>query len=307
MIRELRPDDLPSVAALLARLRGDNLYTERGVRYDIESEPDRADAARWVADEGGIVGYAVAMRYWWRAANDAYAWAGVLPEARGRGVGGELTGFVERHVTALGVDSLFTDVVDDAAGDAFVRARGFRPDRLDRISALDPRTTDLGELPERERRAGADGYRLVALDAVGDVHALYELALEIDDGIPGTAAPHGVSFDEWQTSLLRFPDLRTDGSAIVLKDGRPTSLAFLSADLDSRRARSEGTGTAHGHRRRGLASLAKLATVRWAREHGIEAILADNAERNAGMLTINERLGYRPVVARQRWVKDLRG
>ena len=40
--------------------------------------------------------------------------------------------------------------------------------------------------------------------------------------------------------------------------------------------------------------------------HGIEAILTDNAEQNVGMLAINERLGYRPLLARRRWVKSLR-
>jgi RimJ/RimL family protein N-acetyltransferase len=83
------------------------------------------------------------------------------------------------------------------------------------------------------------------------------------------------------------------------------SLAFLSVDLESRQARNEETGTARQHRRRGLATLAKLATIRWAREHGIEAILTDNAEANTGMLAINDRLGYRPLVARQRWIKAL--
>ncbi len=305
-IRELLPDDIPAVAALLARLRGDNLFTERGVRHDIETEPARADGARWVADVDGIVGYAVAMRYWWRAANDAYAWAGVVPEARGRGLGGELAGLVERHVTALGCEALYTDVVDDRSGEAFVRARGFAPDRLDRISVLDPRTVDLSGLAGRERRAAEAGYRLAALADVTDRQALYELALETGDDMPGHTAPHDISFEEWLNGLLRFPELDAGASTVVTWDGRPVALALLSVDAGSRRARNEETGTAHGHRRRGLATLAKLATIRWAAEHGIEAILTDNAEQNAGMLAINERLGYQPVVARQRWVKDLR-
>lgn len=305
VIRALRPDDLGAVAGLLRRLRGDNLYTERGVRYDVEAEPARADSARWVAERDGIVGYAVAMRLWWRAANDAYAWAAVVPEARGAGVGGALWGRVEAHVAALGIDSLVTDVVDDVAGEAFLRRRGFSPVRLDRVSVLDPRTVDLADLPRLERAAGAAGYRLVSLGSLDDLHALYELALAVGDDMPGSTVPHAISFADWEASLLGAPDLHADASTVVVHEGRPVSLALLSVDLDSCRARNEETGTARAHRRRGLATLAKLATIRWAREHGIEAILTDNAEANTGMLAINGRLGYRPLVGRQRWLKPL--
>jgi GNAT superfamily N-acetyltransferase len=305
-IRALRSGDFSAVAALLAGLRGDNLYTARGVRYDVESEPSRAQGARWVADRDGVVGYAVAMRYWWRRTNDAYAWVGVLPEARDQGIGALLWSRVVRHLDALGVDSVVTDVVDDEAGEAFVRSRGFHLDRTDRVSVLDPRTVDLSELPERERRAAAQGYDLVSLGSVQDLHALYELSLATGDDTPGIEAPQIVSFEEWERSMLRFPDLDAEASAVVVKGGVPVSLSLLSVDLASRRARNEETGTAREHRRHGLATLAKLSTVRWAAEHGIQAILTDNAEQNLAMLAINDRLGYRPLIARRRWVKSLR-
>jgi GNAT superfamily N-acetyltransferase len=305
VIRGLRSDDFGAVAALLRRLRGDNLYTERGVRYDVEAEPERADAARWVAEQDGIVGYAVVMRYWWRQTNDAYAWVGVLPEARRLGIGRALWTLVEERVAAFAADSLYTDVVGDAPGEAFVRAHGFQIDRVDRVSVLDPRTVDLAELPQRERRAAADGYELATLDSAGDVHALYELALEAGDDMPGIAAPHTVSFGEWRRSLLGMPDLDASASAVVVHGGLPVALSLLSVDLAHRRARNEETGTAQAHRRRGLATLSKLATIRWALDHGIESILTDNAEQNVGMLAINERLGYRPLIARTRWVKEL--
>jgi GNAT superfamily N-acetyltransferase len=306
-IRELRPGDFGAVAGLLRRLRGDNLYTGRGVRHDVESEPGRAESARWVAERDGIVGYGVAMRLWWRASNDAYAWAGVVPEARGAGVGGALWARVEQHVAALGIGSLVTDVVDDPAGTSFVRSRGFGPNRLDRVSVLDPRAVDLGDLPRLERAAAAGGYSLVPLDSLGDLHAVYELALAVDDDMPGSTAPHAISYGDWEASLLRAPDLDAGASTVVVHHGLPVALALLSVDLESRRARNEETGTARAHRRKGLATLAKLATIRWASEHGIEAILTDNAEANRGMLAINERLGYRPLVARQRWIKLLGG
>jgi RimJ/RimL family protein N-acetyltransferase len=199
--------------------------------------------------------------------------------------------------------SVFSDVVDDPAGEAFLRGRGFRPDRLDCVSAVDPRTVDLEELAQRQEHAAADGYRLVSLGNVDDLRALYELDLEIGDDMPGNDAPHTVTFEEWRHELLEDPDVDADASAVVLHAGRPVSLALLSVDRQGR-ARNEETGTARSHRRRGLAMLAKLTTIRWAREHGIESIITDNAAQNAAMLAINERLGYRAFAARRRWVKD---
>ena len=305
-ISELRRDDLGAVAALLRRVRADNLFTERGVRHDVEAEPARADAARWVAERDGIVGYAVVMRYWWRQTNDAYAWVGVGPEARGHGLGRSLAGLAEEHLDALGVDAVYTDVVQDPAGEAFARGRGFEVDRIDRVSVLDPRTTDVSELPQRLDRASAAGYALTTLDEVRDRHALYELALEVGDDMPSMGAPHSLSFEEWTASLLEFPDLDPTASAVVVHDRLPVAFSLVSVDRDARRARNEETGTARAHRRRGLATLAKLATISWAREAGIESILTDNAEENAGILAINARLGYRPLITRTRWVRRLR-
>jgi GNAT superfamily N-acetyltransferase len=306
LIRKLRSRDLGEVSPLLRRIRGDNLYTERGIQHWIESMPERASAAWWVADEGGVVGYAVAMRRWWRASNDAYAWVGVSPEARGRGIGSALWEVAERQVDSLDTDSLFSDVLEDTAGEAFLEGRGFQPDRVDRVSALDPLRVDLGELHGRELRARADGYRLVALDDVSDLRAVYDLFVEVSDDMPGSDAPHTYSFEEWKGELVRDPNFDANASALVLAAGRPVSIALLSVDLEGRQAHNDQTGTARGHRGRGLATLAKLATIRWAREHGIERIITDNAENNAAMLAINDRLGYRPFVDRRRWIRDAR-
>jgi RimJ/RimL family protein N-acetyltransferase len=122
--------------------------------------------------------------------------------------------------------------------------------------------------------------------------------------MPGADAPHDVSFDEWRAELADQPDLDWDGSVIIVHGDEPVVECLLTVDRDGHRARNEGTGTARAHRRRGLATLAKLAAIRWAAEHGIETIITDNTEQNVGMLAVNKRLGYRPIVERRRWRKE---
>jgi GNAT superfamily N-acetyltransferase len=306
VIRPLQSDDYPGLVRLLRMLRADSIYTPAGMQHLIESMPERAANAAWVADEGGVAGWAWAHRRWQRRTNTAYAWVGVLPEARGRGIGRELWERAQRHVASLGVTAFFTDVVGDPAGERFVVGQGFTPSRTDVVSAVDVRAVDLAGLDELERRAATNGYRLTTIRQV-DPHGLYRLDLALGDDTPGADAPHDVSFEEWSVELAHHPDLNWDASAAVLHDNEPVAECLLIVDEEGRRARNEGTGTLQGHRRRGLATLTKLAAIRWAAEHGIETIITDNDERNAGMLAINERLGYRPLVERRRWKKELDG
>jgi hypothetical protein len=134
----------------------------------------------------------------------------VLPEARGRGLGRALWSAVENHVARLGVTALFTDTTGEEAGLRFASSRGFALDRLDKVSAVDPRKVDLAELPQRKARAAGAGYRLGTLRDV-DLEAFYRMQLETADDMPGDESLHQFSFDEWRRDLIDHPDLSWDG------------------------------------------------------------------------------------------------
>ena len=57
------------------------------------------------------------------------------------------------------------------------------------------------------------------------------------------------------------------------------------------------TATRRSARGRGVASALKRATVLHARERGLRRLRTENEERNAPMLAINRRMGYRPTPA----------
>ena len=63
------------------------------------------------------------------------------------------------------------------------------------------------------------------------------------------------------------------------------------------------TGTLRQYRRRGLARLCKLATIRWAVGHEIEKLMTSNDGQNEAMLGLNRELGYRPFAT---WAKYAR-
>ena len=304
MIRRLRDSDISALARLWRELRPDAMHSEHGLRHLVESFPERAEPEHWVADEDGVVAWAFAHRRWWRAGSNAYVWIGVLPDARGRGLGSELWVLAERHVWGLGAARVNADVVGDPAGERFLTERGFLRRRTVVISAVDPRSVDFGELEARRGCAAEDGYRLLPYAEV-DLPALFRLDLEASADSPGEDEPHVLTFEEWSRDLLEQPDLTHEGSLVVTAGSEPVAYCALSIDPASRRGRNEGTGTARAHRGRGLATLAKLAQLRWAAEQGIERIIADNDEHNAPMLAISGRLGYAPFVERHGYVKEL--
>jgi RimJ/RimL family protein N-acetyltransferase len=305
VIRPLRDDDIPQLARLWRDLRPDAMHSELGLRHLIGSFPARAQAAHWVADEDGLVAWGFAHRRWWRASGNAYVWIGVLPRARGRGLGGALWRLAEEHVSALGVERVNADVVGDRAGERFLERRGFVHVRTVVISAVDPRSADLGELDSREARARTDGYRLSSFAGV-DLAALYRLDMAAGNDSPGEDTPRELSFEEWRSELLEHPDLTHEGSLVVTAADEPVAYCALSIDRESRRGRNEGTGTARAHRGRGLATLAKLAQLRWAAAEGIERIVTDNDDANAPMLAVNRRLGYRPFVERRGYLNEFK-
>jgi RimJ/RimL family protein N-acetyltransferase len=84
------------------------------------------------------------------------------------------------------------------------------------------------------------------------------------------------------------------------------AVSLLIADEESGRGANMFTGTQRAYRGRGLGLAVKLASIAWAREHGITQIATRNDETNAPMLAINRRLGYVPGGRRVEWLKPLR-
>jgi RimJ/RimL family protein N-acetyltransferase len=111
-------------------------------------------------------------------------------------------------------------------------------------------------------------------------------------------------FDEWLRTEWEHPDLAFDGSSIALHDETPVALGLLHVDREHGTADNGFTATAREFRGRGLATIVKLRSLRWAAENGIERVTTSNDETNAPMLAVNRRLGYQPFGARVEYARD---
>lgn len=253
-----------------------------------------------MADEETIVGYAEAEFDWVAEAEGVGTlYALVAPEQRRRGIGSALYERAADHLVANGARELRSWSLRD--GDAFLERRGFRRAREERLSAVDPRTVDTSRLDGLP-----GGVRVVALRELDhrlpEVHAVYA---EASADMPADHAETNLPYEEWLEETFGDPDLTKDGSFVVLVGDQVAALSWLNVDPRHGLAEQELTGTARAFRRRGLAHIAKLAVLRWAAENGVTRVATGNDAENAGMLAINDELGFRPFAVETEWVKPL--
>jgi GNAT superfamily N-acetyltransferase len=307
VIRRFEAADASSVTDLHRVVAPAWVFTERGLLHWVESEPERARMACWVAlEDGKVVGWCDARYRWEFGGDSAGLFVAVDPPSRRRGLGGELFELGATHLADA--KRIYCEATGGEDARRFLLARGYREDRAERISALDPKAADLSGLARLEQERATEGFRAVALaelaDRVPDLHVLFE-ATDAD-------APHSeellpTTLEEWSAQIYEQPDLHHEASVVVLApDGRPVSFSWLHVDPVGGRAVVEMTGTLREFRRRGLARLAKLKTIRWARENGITTMYTGNDTDNAAMLALNDELGFRPQVVYQDFVKELR-
>jgi GNAT superfamily N-acetyltransferase len=290
VIRELVWEDAEAVAQLTLSVNPHRIETAELIWQRASTAPREARRRDWVAEAGGeIVGHAHAR--FQSAPDTGHFWIGVCPERRGSGIGSELYATVEAHLRPAGARRLRTWVDGDPAGERFVRRRGFELRSVDRVSDVDPRTIELA-LPELD----SSSLRLVPLaETLDRVEALFEACRAGDIDLPE-------DLREWLWDELEHPNLSPEGSFVVLDGDRPVSLGFLTVDPKRRVAYNVLTATFPDFRRRNLALIVKLASARWAAEAGIERLLTENDSENAGVLALNERLGYRPLYDQGIWV-----
>lgn len=286
---------------LFRELWSEEVITPPGLAHWIEEQPERAAMQVWVAEEAGELVAFANGRFRWALEEPGIAglWVGVLPANRRQGLARSLYELAEGHVLARDARQLGSTVrEDDEDGRAFAKRRGYRETRGEQYWAL---TVD----PDSAPPSPPEGVEVVRLDEVLDRERdLFELYDAAERDMPDDHV-HTMEFDDWKRETLGNPELDPDLSAVVLVGDRPASFSWLISDRDGARAHNDMTGTAPTFRRRGLARLAKEATIAWAAEAGVRTISTSNDTTNADMLALNDHLGYRPTIRRIAVVKDL--
>jgi RimJ/RimL family protein N-acetyltransferase len=197
----------------------------------------------------------------------------------------------EAHLAGLGVATVLSFTTPEEASQRLAITHGFRHTNTTRISGVDPRTIEPRSAPPR-----VDLLPLASLNP----HKVYELDAEAMLDVPGEVAMDDVSFEQWLEDYWRHPDTDLEASVAAVIDDRPVAFSHLRIGPGGR-AVTDMTGTLRDYRGRGLALLAKRATLVNAAKRGVELVSTENDETNGPMLRVNENLGYRPIGSTLTW------
>jgi GNAT superfamily N-acetyltransferase len=298
-IRELDPErDAGDIVEMILEAMPLAVLDRASWLHRLRTIPERAEQAGWVAEDAGkVVGNSWAFRtFFSEGSTSAQCSVNVRASHRRRGIGTELYELVLAHVMALGATSALASFPEDEAAVAFARARGFREERVEAESVLDPRTVE-------ERPDPAVDLRTVAEI---DPRLVYEVDIAATRDMPSTETIDEIPYEEWVEHVLDYPFFTREGSYVAMVDGVAAAVSLLLADEETGRGGNMFTGTQRAYRGRGLGLAVKLASIAWAREHDITQLATRNDETNAPMLAINRRLGYVPAGRRVEWLRDLK-
>lgn len=292
-IREGSVDDIAAAARLLNDVHPTRVITEAGFRHRLLGSPPEARRAWWAGRDGDtLVAWASAGVDHETSARSGYVSVSVLPSHRSRSIG---TTLLERALAHLEDSSRIRSSADEA-GRSFAERHGFRHTHTSRISGVDPRTVDTGELDSARTQ-------IASLREVGPEQTFTVDAESVLDE-PGDDAIDAVEYEQWVRDYWDNPGLDFDVGRAAVVDGKAVAVTYVMVDPESRRAFSAYTGTLRAYRGRGLARLAKLGVMRRLAELEVTLALTENDETNAPMLAINQRLGYRPIESRYSYVLD---
>ena len=255
-----------------------------------------------VSKEDAVVGYAVSVHETWDPEGQFYAWAGVAPSCRGRGIGSSLYSDMLRFLERHNAGTISSEVRDNCpVSQSFVNRRGFEKDRHQFQSNLDLETFD--ESPYRHILAEVSetGIRIHSLADFGDTldarRKLYEVNAITDEDVPGWTGP-GLSFEEFNEWVYESSWYRPDGQLVAADGDHWVGICAVRFYLEAKRAYNVHTGIIRDYRRRHIALALKLAAIRYARKHNIRTLTTGNDSLNAPMLALNQKLGYVPVPGR---------
>lgn len=252
----------------------------------------------------------------------------VVPAFRRRGIGRALFEKVVERARARGRTKLIGTTVwelpgikahDGGAGPAFAAAMGFENANLPEVMRrLDLSTLDNEHLDEmfEKAKARSAGYRLVRWgdrtpdELVADV-AYLDSRLMTDAPMGDLdMEPEKVDADRVREmeELIKLRGRTSYHTGAVHEEtGRLVAWTTLAREDLDWHCWQQITIVEPKHRGHRLGALVKIANLRWylESEPATKVIDTFNAHVNSYMISINEEMGFRPILAFQNWQRDL--
>ncbi|MBN9501496.1 MAG: hypothetical protein BGO01_01615 [Armatimonadetes bacterium 55-13] len=234
----------------------------------------------------------------------------VVPEHRRKGFGAHLYDAALTWLTPQDPIRLTTNIFeDDADANAFCLNRGFTERKRDFESELELDTFDpviLDQVASRPLPQGVTIKPLAEIDSPEIRRAFHEIFEEVRKDTPRAEPPTPLAFELFDQQVLGDPDFLKEGTMLALDaSGRLIAFTGVFASPFEGSVEQWLTGCRREHRGQGIPTALKAAGIRWALNIGMKKILTDNDSRNAPMLAINDRFGFKRKTAFLTMVRDL--
>lgn len=297
-----RPLNLETDAAHMARIHSTTLaepITEATARdwWSPRAGEFRATTLALDADQIPIGYWDVEHETWMRPGQ---FWFMIIltPEARGQGLGARMYAdalSVARRQGATHLDGKVRD--NDSRSLKFAECRGFKITYHTFESTLDLGDFDEHRFDELMARVRADGFRFFSLAEAGvtdgNKRRLYEVnrATALDStGSDGTF-PDYYAFSK---NVFDASWFRADTQILAALEDRWVGLSAIGIYPEDNHAYNAFTGVLPEFRKRGLAQALKLQTILLAKREGVRYVRTNNDSKNAPILAVNRKLGYKP-------------
>lgn len=296
--RAIRPDDFESVAGL-------------SDWHDVQHRAGRL-CVRWLASlEGQIVGSVYVGQSAWLSATTTILYVAVHPDHQKRGYGRALLERAEATASERGGERVFSWTEETRPRSMrFLAHAGYEVVERRWESTLDLSRCDLGRLEEAVDRVVLSGIRIMSVasfsaergDWKRDLHRLYT---DVEKDVPAPFPIQGVPFVDFEALSLgrRFVGdgffVALDGDELVgLTEPQPVDEVPDTIEQNL-------TGVRSDYRGRGIAFALKAQAAIWAAQAGYTSIRTWNAQSNAAMLAVNDRLGFERNRAAIEYLKNL--
>lgn len=263
----------------------------------------------WIVRAGGEVIAAADLQRWKTVENPHWrdAWIGVRPEHRRRGLGTRLLAEVARAAERIDPEIVLGSWQSDRvpAGSAFAQAIGAKVGLAMRTSQLVLKDVDR-ELVAKWAAIRTPGYRLAWVD--GDMpEELVANAIVAFDTM-NTAPLGDLQFGAWKTTaeeIRTWDETRRKSGGqhrlvIAIDEATGATVGFTEVGrhpLIGWLIRQQGTAVVPEHRGRGIGKWMKAVMLDRIFREWPDALFVrtGNAYVNAPMLSINDRLGFKPA------------
>jgi len=309
-IRAFTPDDYEATVRITNAIFPDAPTTVAERRF----EDEHWDAAKYFRDRvvayappgGQILGFGGVSHFPWSFHPQKFqVTIRVHPDTRRRGVGSRLWDHlveVLRTHDAIAVRTMVRENTPE--GVSFVLRRGFREVMRVWESRLDVAACDLTRFRRQVDRVAASGVTITTLAAElardpNSLQRLYQLHSTIGEDVPQPDQFTAPSFELFRTYVLESPQALPDAHFIAVADGQYVGVSNLGKPELGDWFLQNLTGVMQTYRGRGIATALKVHTVEYAKSHRIREIRTWNEIRNAGILAINQRMGF---VRQPAWV-----